>query len=68
MHAFVCYLDNEKTRMALPEAETLLDARLRNASFRSDMVALLRPGAAAYDVYVAGTLVRSAYFAHLPPE
>lgn len=68
MHAFVCYLDNEKTRMALPEAETLLDARLRNASFRSDMVALLRPGAAAYDVDVAGALVRSAYFAHLPPE
>lgn len=65
MDAFAWYLEREGTRMDRDEANSLLDARLRNAAFRRDMDTLLRPGLPKFDVDAGGAVVREAYFKHL---
>jgi len=65
MEALTWYLEKEGTQMSCDEANALLDARLRKASFRRDMDTLLRPGLPNFDVDEGAEIVREAYFKHL---
>lgn len=67
MEAFAWYLEKEGTHLGADEANALLDARLRKASFRRDMDTLLRPGLPKFDVEEGAVVVREAYFTHLKP-
>lgn len=67
MEAFAWYLEKEGTHLGGDEANALLDARLRKASFRRDMDTLLRPGLPKFDVEEGAVVVREVYFTHLKP-
>lgn len=66
MHAFAWYLQKEGTRIDRDEANARLDARLRDSEFRRDMHTLLRPELPKFDANKGASVVREAYFRHLP--
>lgn len=65
--AFRHYMDREGTLAHREQFVALLEERLRDRGFRSDMHSLLRPGV-EYDVQAAATLVKERLLGLLPPE
>ncbi|HUF80352.1 MAG TPA: nucleotidyl transferase AbiEii/AbiGii toxin family protein, partial [Burkholderiales bacterium] len=65
--AFVHYMERERTRAHRGQFVALLEGRLRDRGFRSDMHSLLRPGI-EYDVQAAAALVKERLLSLLPPE
>jgi hypothetical protein len=64
--AFRYYMDREGTLAYRDEFVALLEERLRDRGFRSDMHSLLRPGV-DYDVPAAAALVKERLLSLLPP-
>lgn len=64
--AFLHYMDREGTLAHREEFVALLEERLRDRGFRSDMHSLLRPGV-DYDVQAAAALVKERLLSLLPP-
>lgn len=57
IEAFEWYLKNEGTSMGREEAAQLLDTKIRDKGFRSDMDTLLRPDSSPFDVDKAALFV-----------
>ena len=56
---------NRASSFIVEEANTHLDAKLKNRAFRSDMNTLLRPDMPRFVVEQGADTVRTAYFSHL---
>lgn len=65
MQAFEWYLEHEGVVISNAEASSLLDDRLSDRRFCTDMETLLRPGLEKFDPHAAAGKVRDVYLSHL---
>jgi hypothetical protein len=65
IEAFEWYLSNEGTSMGRREAKQLLNDKVQDKGFRSDMNTLLRPGLPSFNVEKAASCVTEELLALL---